>query len=377
MHDLRTRDPYLVLPLLLRPVERVVGEPYQCGSVASLCRVGGEPSAECDRRFAVTRVERPHPGDDRLRCRERAVLAQAGEEQRELVAAQAKRLAALPQPCRDPREHAVARRVAEAVVDELEVVEVEEHERQASVRLFGEVELPLQALVEVPVVAEPGERIGQCEPDRAQLAMRRTLIEGDRDQRARERREHVRRPLPEDDEHQRGRRHQRERHCREAHVRAHEAEVADLGAGGGDCGRHDGDVDDVEDRGSDGDFDERSQVRAVGAPQRQPGDRAAQAERAGVEKRADERPAFDQRDKRRGGRIDERGGPPAEEHETRDREDEAERYAVRVSAVDRHREPLGERRGDQERPDAEEQRGRGGPQRERGGRREVGSDPGR
>ena len=57
----------------------------------------------------------------------------------------------------------------------------------------------------------------------------------------------------------------------------------------------------------------------------------------------------DQRDERRRCHVDEGRGRPAEEHEGGDREDEAERDAVRVSALDRHREALGQRRRDEKR----------------------------
>ena len=61
---------------------------------------------------------------------------------------------------RDLREHVVARRVAVDVVDALEVVEVEHHERDR--RLFGrrEEEHLAQPLVERAVVPEARQRVG-------------------------------------------------------------------------------------------------------------------------------------------------------------------------------------------------------------------------
>ena len=93
--------------------------------------------------------------------------------------------------------------MAEAVVDPLEVVDVEEAERDERVGLVGERQLALEPLVEVAVVAEAGQRIGEREPHRAEGAVRRALVERDRDERAGERGEEERRALPENDEHQR------------------------------------------------------------------------------------------------------------------------------------------------------------------------------
>ena len=73
--------------------------------------------------------------------------------------------------------------------------------------------------MEVAVVAEAGERVGEGEPHRLQRAEGRALVERDREQRADERdREHGR-ALPEHDEDQRRRAHQRERHDRRAQRR--------------------------------------------------------------------------------------------------------------------------------------------------------------
>ena len=56
-------------------------------------------------------------------------LVQARKQQRELVTAEPERLAALAQPPGDLRQDAVAGRMAEAVVDPLEVVDVDQAER--------------------------------------------------------------------------------------------------------------------------------------------------------------------------------------------------------------------------------------------------------
>ena len=78
-----------------------------------------------------------------------------GQHHRELVAAEPEALASLPQARRDLSEDAVADGVAVAVVDALEVVDVDEAQAQRQLRLLGLGELDLEPLVEVAVIAEP------------------------------------------------------------------------------------------------------------------------------------------------------------------------------------------------------------------------------
>ena len=72
--------------------------------------------------------------DDRAGDRDAVARVEAGEEDGELVAAEPEALAALAQPRRDLAEHAVADRVPVAVVDLLEVVDVDEAERERLAR---------------------------------------------------------------------------------------------------------------------------------------------------------------------------------------------------------------------------------------------------
>ena len=51
-----------------------------------------------------------------------------------------------------------------AIVDLLEVVDVDEAERQRPRLLLGPQQFALEPLVEVTVIAEPGQRIGQRQP---------------------------------------------------------------------------------------------------------------------------------------------------------------------------------------------------------------------
>ena len=54
--------------------------------------------------------------------------------------------------------------MTEAVVDELEFVDVEHEQREEVLRAQRAIRLGLQALVEVAPVEEPGERVGLREP---------------------------------------------------------------------------------------------------------------------------------------------------------------------------------------------------------------------
>ena len=115
-----------VLAVLLRPVERAVGEADQLVAVAACAGEVATPTLTVTEPICSSSSARSARRSTRRR--ERAVLVVAGQEQRELVAAEPERLACLPQPRGEPREDAVARRVAEAVVDPLEVVDVDEAE---------------------------------------------------------------------------------------------------------------------------------------------------------------------------------------------------------------------------------------------------------
>ena len=113
--------------------------------------------------------------------------------------------------------------------------------------LLGASQLTLQPLLEVAVVAEAGQRVGERETHRLQRAVRRALVQRDRRERPDERGDQVRRALPQHDEHQRGRRHQRERQRERARVRDDELRVADRRAGRGDRRADQHEVDGEED----------------------------------------------------------------------------------------------------------------------------------
>ena len=203
-------DAHLVLAVLLRPVERAVGAPHELVPAQLFLRHGRNACADRDRAGGLE-LDRCDPLDDRLGCHPRTFLVAAGEQDRELVSAEPEGLATLAEIRCQLCEHLVAARVAEAVVDPLEVVDVHEAQAERVALRAGVCDLALQPVVEVSVVPEPGQRVGEREPHRSQLAERGALVERNREQRPHERCREERRALPEHDEHQRGGRHQRER----------------------------------------------------------------------------------------------------------------------------------------------------------------------
>ena len=88
------------------------------------------------------------------------------QQERKLVAAEAGRRVRRPQALlqaeRDLDEQLVAGRVAEAVVDRLEVVEVEEQQGDVVAAAARPLERVLDAVQEQRPVRQPGERVVEC-----------------------------------------------------------------------------------------------------------------------------------------------------------------------------------------------------------------------
>jgi len=178
LDDFRAIQPHAVLAVLLRPVQSAVGEADELVTAVALHGEGREPRT--DRHGAdVVEVDRRDPLHDRIRGCQCHPLVVFGEEQRELVAAESEGLAALAEPRTDLREDAVPRRMPVAVVDPLEVVDVDEAERQRPRLLLRAQQLALEPLVELAVIAEPGQRIREGEPHRPQRSVRRALVQRD------------------------------------------------------------------------------------------------------------------------------------------------------------------------------------------------------
>ncbi len=106
------------------------------------------------------------PPEDRLGGFEGGTGVVPGEQERELVPAEAEGFSVASELRRDLSQHKVAHGVAPAVVHALEVVDVEEAERERRALSLGPLDLATQPLVEVTVVAEAGQWIGQRKPER-------------------------------------------------------------------------------------------------------------------------------------------------------------------------------------------------------------------
>ena len=288
-------------------------------------------------------LDRCDPLDDRLGCHPRTFLVAARKQDRELVSAEPERLASLPEVRRELGEHLVAARVAEAVVDPLEVVDVHEAQAERIALRAGVCDLALQAVVEVAVVPEPGQRVGEREPHRPQLAEGRALVERNREQRPHERSREERRALPEHDQHQRRGRHQRKRQSSDLDARPRDVEERLPGADPDDEADQQQVHAEVGERGDD-DLGE-DEHRFVAAERRDGETRHDRRDRehGGVVAHPDRGPVLEQLHDRRG-ETDDHAGLPAVEHDGRRTEDEAERDAAGVDAVERNRIALGERR---------------------------------
>ena len=110
-----------------------------------------------DERVVAERLEDPLRGAPGL------VAVGLGQDDRELVAAVARRDVRRAQrradELRRPGQDPVAEQVAERVVDQLEVVEVEHQHAQRAAAALGPDDLLAEALVQEPVVVEAGQRV--------------------------------------------------------------------------------------------------------------------------------------------------------------------------------------------------------------------------
>ena len=103
------------------------------------------------------------------------------EQHEELVAAvageQPARLLDAAEPRGDPPQQPVARHVAERVVDELEVVEVDEQQRDGALALARAGHRGAQPRVELRAVGQPGQRIVAGQPAQLRLGLLEPLLE--------------------------------------------------------------------------------------------------------------------------------------------------------------------------------------------------------
>ena len=158
--DRRAVEAGAVLAVLLRPVERAVGPTLELVRGVGVRRERGDPDADRD-RVSRRGVHQRELLLDLLELAVRAHLVER-EDDRELVAAEAKCLGVIrpTQEAADQHQQVVADGMTVAVVDLLEVVDVDqaERERPAVALTFGD---PLsQGSLVGAVVAQPGQIVG-------------------------------------------------------------------------------------------------------------------------------------------------------------------------------------------------------------------------
>ena len=150
--------------MALRPVERGVGVVDEPHAVEARGGSGGDAGREREPARVVedrvpARGARQQPPDDA----ERGFGGRVGQEERELVPADAEGPVGRPQrgPDEPPhrRQELVAGRVPIGVVHPLQVVEVEDHERERPATAGRVGDLAAELLLEGAVVGETGERV--------------------------------------------------------------------------------------------------------------------------------------------------------------------------------------------------------------------------
>src|SRR6185295_10662841 len=147
---------------LVRGAEEAVGGDDRARGVAAHAQAGGDPEL-----LAGAQPERAHLPPHAFGDGEGAGEVGLGEEDGELLAAVAGDDVGLADGLAEGggqvAEHLVPHLVAVGLVDVLEVVEVEEEQRQRVVVALGAAELLAEAVLEVAVVVDGGEPVGDGE----------------------------------------------------------------------------------------------------------------------------------------------------------------------------------------------------------------------
>ena len=150
-------------------VQVAVGAALKLVGIDAVDRKAGSP---CGDRDAL----REHAADPLAELRSTCVV-EPRRQHGELVAAQppdrVQRAHRSPHPLDDPAQQVVAGRVSMEVVDRLEVVEVEQHERERTAGPDGVGQLGPNALLETAAVERLGERIG---PGHEQQPVARAVV---------------------------------------------------------------------------------------------------------------------------------------------------------------------------------------------------------
>ena len=377
-------DARAALAPVLRGVERAVRDADKLAAVEPVVREDGDAGRH-GQSFSVLELHRRDAVDDRSRDGQRLALGAPGQEQRKLVAAQPERLAPLPQSRRDLREHVVSDGMTVPVVHAFEIVDVHEAEREPRAALLRPVEVVLEPLVEVTVVPEARQRVGERQAHRAERVVHRALVQRHGDERADERDREERGVGPQLGQDQRDRRHDRERDRRAAQ-RAPDERGHRLVRRPGDDDADQRDVRDVEGgrAGAHGEEERQDALARLEAERCDTGGRSPgrggpdHVDRAVVEELVEPAP-LDELDDDEGDEGDEHRRRPAVDDRRADDEDRGERHAPGRDAleVDRDGEELGEHRPDDEQADAGPVVQRESERRQRRGGRDEHDEPDR
>ena len=321
--DVRPIDADGVLALLLRHVEGAVGDADEVGALDAVLRIGGDAAdmlrnSPLSRGFSARRsmteraIERPSCSSRRAsrRANSSPPSRKASPPWRRRVATCARTRSPIGWPCRSLTCLKLSMSSRTSVSEPL---------------VLCLVQVVLEALVEVAVVAEPGEGVGERQAHRLQRAVHRALVERDGDERADEGRGEERRALPEDGQHEADRGHDREGNDRPVD-RALEQRHERLARPARDDARRQRDVDGVEGRRGEDDLDEEPADAVVGADER--GGcacrSAAECVDGAVVGEPDGRAALDELDGRPGDEADDDRRLPAVDDGRADDEDSGE-----------------------------------------------------
>ena len=252
--------------------------------------------------------------------------------------------------------------MAVAVVDLLEVVDVDQAEHELGAAPLRGHERVERLALELAAILEAGQAVGRRLLLRDAVADGRALVEREGEERCAEQHHERGRQAPEDDGLHRDEDHDREDRAREPEVIAESDERRALcGEADRDADEHHVGQDEQRARADDGDREDAVGV-AADVPEHEHRERGqAGGERVGGAVEDD----LQRLDAHRRHREADRGGArehrplPAEQHLAGDDEDERERDEAAAARVDRHRPPLRQRREREEHRDPEQGPGSG------------------
>ena len=351
--------------MVLGPVQGGVRDVVELLAVARVLGEHGQADADGD-RLAVRELGGREPPVHAIE----GAVGRPGrvprEQHRELLAADpvgAALAALLADDARDEPQHVVADRVAEAVVDVLERVEVDQPERHQLVLLRRVGEHAAQLELERAVVAEAGERVRLGGAHGHHGAVRRAQVEGEGEQGAGEQELERRVDLPQRHREGRDEGHDREGRAGVAQVAARRLAQRDP-VHERDRDRDQGDVRDHV-GGTAGEREHGQLGRVAGADRaavpaeqerRQGRGERRQRIRARVERPAQREPALDALDDRSRDQGGDHGVLPAEQDLGGHQEHEGERDLAGALLVERYRLELGRERRERKHEHAHEGR---------------------